>query len=321
MKIGVLTVLLAGKPFEEALDYLKDVGMEAVEIGCGGYAPKAHCNPVELLASDRKLKAFKEAIDRRGLILSALSVHGNPIHPNKKIAKAHHEDFLNALKLARKLGVERVLTFSGCPGADPKATMPSWITAPWPPEFGEALAWQWKEKVIPYWKETVKIVRNHGIRMIGLEMHPNLVVYNVESLLKLRNAVGPEIGCNFDPSHLFWNGVDVVSAIRALGKAIFHVHAKDCRVDPRNVAVNGVLDPKNYTDEINRSWIFRTVGYGNDFAVWKDIVSNLRLVGYDYVLSIEHEDSLMSSNEGLRKAFHFLKQVLITEPRGEAYWA
>ena len=321
MKIGVLTVLLANKPLEEALDFLKDLGVEAVEIGCGAYPGVAHCNPDVLLSSDKKLKAFKEAIHSRGLMLSALSVHGNPIHPNKKIAKAHHLDFEKALKLARKLDVERVLTFSGCPGSDPKATLPSWITAPWPPEFLEALGWQWKERVIPYWKDAVKLARNNGIKMIGLEMHPNLVVYNVETLLKLRNAIGPEIGCNFDPSHLFWQGVDIGAAIRACGEAIFHVHAKDCKLDPRNVAVNGVLDPKNYTDEIHRSWIFRTVGYGNDYAVWKDIVSNLRLVGYDYVMSIEHEDSLMSSNEGLRKAFHFLKQVIISEPRGEAYWA
>ena len=130
MKIGVLTVLLANKPLEEALDYLKDLGVEAVEIGCGAYPGTAHCNPDVLLSSDRKLKAFKEAISSRGLILSALSVHGNPIHPNKKIAKAHHQDFEKAVKLARKLDVERVLTFSGCPGSDPHAMLPSWITAP-----------------------------------------------------------------------------------------------------------------------------------------------------------------------------------------------
>jgi sugar phosphate isomerase/epimerase len=321
MKIGVLTVLLSNKPLEEALDYLMDLGIEAVEIGCGAYPGVAHCNPDELLGNDRKLKAFKEAISKRGLMISALSVHGNPIHPSNKIAKAHHLAYEKALKLARKLDVDRVITFSGCPGSDAKAIQPSWITAPWPPEFAEALEWQWKERVIPYWKTAVKLARDSGIKMIALEMHPNFVVYNAETLLKLRNAVGPEIGCNFDPSHLFWQGADIGAAIRACGDAIFHFHAKDCKLDPRNIAVNGVLDPKNYTDEIHRSWIFRTVGYGNDFATWKDIVSNLRLVGYDHVLSIEHEDSLMSPAEGLRKAFHFLKQVVISEPRGEAYWA
>lgn len=321
MKIGVLTVLLANRPFEEALDYLKDQGIEAVEIGCGAYPGEAHCKPLELLSSNSKLKSFQDAINGRGFTISALSVHGNPLHPDKKIARDHHKAFENALRLARKLEVDRVITFSGCPGSDAKAIVPSWIVAPWPPEFFQALQWQWKERVIPYWKSAVKLARSHGIKKIALEMHPNFVVYNPETLLKLRDAVGSEIGCNFDPSHLFWQGADIGAAIRACRDAIYHFHAKDCKLDPRNIAVNGVMDAKRYTDELHRSWIFRTVGYGNDLSQWKDIMSNLRLVGYDHVVSIEHEDSLMSPQEGLRKAIQFLKGVVIAEKPGEAYWA
>jgi sugar phosphate isomerase/epimerase len=140
-------------------------------------------------------------------------------------------------------------------------------------------------------------------------------------MLRLSAIAPGVIGCNFDPSHMFWQGVDVVQAIRALGDSIYHVHAKDCRIDRANTARNGVLDAKSYTRELERSWIFRTVGYGNDATVWKDIVSNLRLVGYDHVLSIEHEDSVMSGAEGLKKAVQFLKEIVITEPAGEAYWA
>lgn len=321
MKIGVLTVLLSNLPLEEALDLLKDQGVEAVEIGCGAYPGDAHCKPLELLADDAKLKAFKNAIQSRGLEISALSVHGNPLHPNKQIAQEHQTAFENTIKLARKLEVERVINFSGCPGADPVSQVPAWIVSPWPPDFAQALDWQWKDIVIPYWKEMVKFSRNNGINKIALEMHPNFVVYNVETLLKLRNAVGPEIGANFDPSHLFWPGCDMGAAIRSCGDAIYHFHAKDCKIDAINSGVNGVLDAKPYTDEIHRSWIFRTVGYGHDLAVWKDIVSNLRLVGYDHVISIEHEDSLMSPQEGLKKAIQFLKQVVISEKPGVAYWA
>ena len=68
-----------------------------------------------------------------------------------------------------------------------------------------------------------------------------------------------------------------------------------------------MLDVKKYTDEIHRSWVFRTVGYGNGESVWRDIISNLRMVGYDHVISIEHEDSLMSGDEGLKKAIETLK--------------
>ena len=257
---------------------------------------------------------------KRQLIISALSCHGNPLHPQASIAKDHHEAFMRSVQLAKKLDVESVITFSGCPPGDEKARQPNWIVSPWPPEFSEMLEWQWKERVTPYWKETAKAAKAAGVK-VAIEMHPNFVVYNPETMLRLRDIAPGTIGCNFDPSHMFWQGVDVVAAIRALGGCIYHVHAKDCRIDPRNVMINGVLDAKKYTREKERSWIFRTCGYGNDAIVWKDIVSNLRLVGYDHVLSIEHEDSIMSSDEGLKKAIAFLKDVVISEPAGEAYWA
>jgi sugar phosphate isomerase/epimerase len=320
MKIGVFAVLFSDKPFEKALDHLVELGVEAVEIGTGAYPGNAHCDPSVLLRSERKLAAFREAVRRRGLVISALSCHGNPLHPQPKIAREHHDTFVRTVELAKRLDVDTVITFSGCPGGDPKATQPNWIVSPWPPEFSQMLDWQWKQRVKPYWKETARLCRAAGVR-VAIEMHPNFVVYNPETMLRLRDIAPRVIGCNFDPSHMFWQGVDVITAIRALGESIFHVHAKDCRVDRGNVMRNGVLDAKNYTRELDRSWIFRTVGYGNDALVWNDIVSTLRFVGYDHVLSIEHEDSAMSSAEGLKKAIGFLKGVVIHEAAGKAYWA
>ncbi|MCA1561345.1 MAG: sugar phosphate isomerase/epimerase [Acidobacteria bacterium] len=320
MKIGVFAVLFGNKPFEETLDYLVELGVEAIEIGTGAYPGNAHCDPAALLRSDRKLEAFRQAISRRGLTISALSCHGNPLHPQTRLARDHHDVFIRTLELARRLEVETVITFSGCPAGDPKGAQPNWIVSPWPPEFAQMLAWQWKERVRPYWREAARACRAAGVR-VAIEMHPNFVAYNPETMLQLRDIAPRVIGCNFDPSHMFWQGVDVVTAIRTLGDAIYHVHAKDCRVDRANVAKNGVLDTKKYTRELERSWIFRTVGYGNDALVWKDIVSTLRLVGYDHVLSIEHEDSVMSGAEGLKKAIAFLKDVVVRDPAGEAYWA
>ena len=203
--------------------------------------------------------------------------------------------------------MKQVITFSGCPGGDPKATQPNWITSSWPPEFPQMLEWQWKERVVPYWKETAKLLKQSGVR-VAIEMHPNFVAYNPETMLRLSDVAPGTIGCNFDPSHMFWQQVDVPTAIRALGDRIYHVHAKDCKIDPGNTALNGVLDVKKYTDEIHRSWVFRTVGYGNGQSVWRDIVSNLRMVGYDHVISIEHEDCLMSGDEGLKKAIETLRE-------------
>lgn len=320
MKLGVFTCLLGDLPFEDALKYFASLGIEMIEIGCGGYPGNAHADPEVLLHDEEKFSEFKAVIAKYKLEISALSCHANPVHPNKAIAADFDKAIRDTILLAEKLGISRINTFSGCPGDFEGAKYPNWVTCPWPNDYSEILDWQWNKVLIPYWKDLVEFAKAHGVDKIGLEMHPGFSVYNTESLLKLRAAVGDEIGANFDPSHLVWQGMDPVACIRALGPAIFHFHAKDTKIDKYNTAVNGVLDTKPYTDELNRSWIFRSVGYGNDASYWKDIISNLRLVGYDYAISIEHEDSLMSQNEGLTKAVALLKDVLITEDVGEAWW-
>ena len=322
MKLGVITVLFGDRPFDEALAYLKTLGIEELEVGAGGYPGKAHCDPAVLLADDKKLKEFTDTVEKYGMKINAFGCHGNPVHPNAEIAKKYRDDWHNAVLLAEKLGIKKLIGFSGCPGDCPESKNPNWVTCPWPEDFFNVLKWQWEEVLIPYWKEEVKFCKEHGLEKIALEMHPGFCVYNVESLLKLRDAVGDMIGANFDPSHLIWQGVDPVAAIRRLGSAIYHVHAKDTQIDKLNTAVNGVLDTKHYGDEIHRSWIFRSVGYGNDLQYWRDMISNLRLVGYDDILSIEHEDSLMTSREGLEKAVEFLKLSMIREPSPkEMFWA
>ncbi|HHT73260.1 MAG TPA: sugar phosphate isomerase/epimerase [Firmicutes bacterium] len=322
MKIGVFAVLYGGLSLRDMLKKVKSYGLSTVEIGCGGYPGKAHCDPVELLANPAKLAEFKQAFEDEGVQISALSVHGNALHPNKEIAKGFHEDWRNAVRLAEKLGIEIINTFSGCPGDSDDSKYPNWVTCAWPNDFADILEWQWNEKVIPYWTEEAKFAADHGVNKIAFEMHPGFVIYNVDTLFRLRKAVGPSIGTNFDPSHLIWQGADPVAAIRALGKeqAIFHVHAKDTHIDPYNTAVNGVLDTKPYDRLPERSWLFRSVGYGNDYKYWKDMVSELRIAGYDYVLSIEHEDALASIDEGFGKAVTFLKEVILDEPMPQAWW-
>lgn len=323
MKLGVFTTLYSDTPFKESLDYFKSIGIEMIEIACGGYPGNAHCNPEILLHDEAKFAEFMKTIQDSGLEVSALSVHSNPVHPDKALREGFQKDMNNAILMAEKMGIHQINTFSGCPGDCENSKYPNWVTCPWPDDFLSILEWQWNEVLIPYWKEEVKFAKAHGVDKIGLELHPGFCVYNTESLLKLRAAVGPEIGANLDPSHIIWQGMDPVAVIRQLGKAgaIFHFHAKDTKVDELNTAVNGVLDTKHYGDEINRSWVFRSVGYGNGYQFWKDIVSNLRLVGYDYAVSIEHEDSIMSRSEGLEKAASLLNEVLIKQPKGAMTWA
>lgn len=315
MKLCVLANLYGDKPLDETLSIMKNLGVEAVEIGCGGFPGKAHCDPEVLLADSAKLEEWMGTFKKYDIELAALACHGNPVHPNAELAASYDKDFRNACLLAEKVGVDTIITFSGCPGDHPGAKYPNWVTCPWPEDFLEILDYQWNEVLIPYWKEACAFAKSHGVNHVALELHPGFCCYNPESLLKLRAAVGDVIGANFDPSHLVWQGIEPAAAIRMLGDAIYHVHAKDTKIDDINRARIGVLDTKHYSDEINRAWVFRTVGYGHDASFWKDLVDNLRLVGYDRVLSIEHEDSLMSIDEGLSKAVAFLKDVIIKEPK------
>lgn len=322
MKLGLFTVLFGRLPFEEMLDKVVGFKIEAVEIGTGNYPGDAHAKPDELLNDPQKLKHFKDAIESRGLVISGLSCHGNPLHPQEEVARKFHDTWRKTVLLAEKLGVDVINLFSGCPGDSDGSKYPNWVVCPWPTDFQEILKWQWEEKVIPYWQAEAKFAADHGVTRLAFEMHPGFVVYNPETLLKLRAAVGPSIGANFDPSHLFWQGIDPVKAIRALGKekAIYHFHAKDTYLDPVNIPVNGVLDTKSYANIEERAWIFRSVGYGMGEKVWRDIVSALHTVGYDHVLSIEHEDKLASIEEGLGKAVSLLREVILKEEPAQPWW-
>ena len=320
MKLSVFAVLLQDKSFDEACAYLASKGVQAVEIGCGGFPGDAHCKPLELLNDETKLQAFKDTLARHHLDIAALSVHGNAVHPDKAVAEKAHTEFENAVLLAEKLGVETVVTFSGCPGGCPEDKTPNWVTCPWPDDYTHILEYQWNEVLIPYWKKESEFCRAHNVR-VAFEMHPGFCVYNPETMMRIRKACGDNIGANFDPSHLFWQGIDPVAAIRYLGDAIFYFHAKDTKIDEINTGINGVLDTKPYSDEIHRSWIFCSVGYGHAHQTWKDMMSALRMVGYDGPISIEHEDSLMTPSEGLNKAIAMLKDVMMFEAKGPMWWA
>ncbi len=318
MRVGVFTPLLSELPLEDVLKKLKSLNISTVELGTGNYPGDPHCK-LSMLDNPGALADFKKKLDDNGFSISALSCHGNPLHPNPATGKPHAEIARKTVLLAEKLGVPVVIDFSGCPGDSPQAKYPNWVTCPWPPDFLDLLKWQWDEVVTPYWTAHGKFAADHGVK-VAVEMHPGFVAYSPETMLKLRAIAGPSVGCNYDPSHMFWQGIDPIAAIRVLGDAIFHVHAKDTQIYERNLPLTGVLDTKAYTDEKNRSWIFRTCGYGHGEDWWREFVSTLRMYGYDYVLSIEHEDSLMAPEEGLTKAAAFLNGLVIREKPAAAWW-
>ena len=320
MKLGLFTPVFGKLGVKDMLAKVRSFEtITAVELGTGAWPGSDHVDVAGLLESTDRAREFRQMITDAGLTISALSCHGDPLHPDPSRSTKDDEVFRNTVTLAERLEVPVVVTFSGCPGDSEGAKHPNWVTTAWPPEFLEVLDWQWEQKAIPYWTGAARFAKEHGVK-VALEAHPGFLVYNVESALKLRAAVGDNVGVNFDPSHFFWQGVDVTAAIRALGPAIFHVHAKDVYIDPQNTAVNGVLDVKTYRRMAERSWLFRSVGFGHDEFEWKRIVSALRLVGYDYVMSIEHEDALASIDEGLKAAVGVLSRAILTEAPVEPWW-
>ncbi|MCE7793942.1 sugar phosphate isomerase/epimerase [Salipaludibacillus sp. CUR1] len=322
MKLGVFTVLFSKLSFEEMLDKVKASGLDAVEIGTGGYPGDAHCNVDELIESEEARQAYQKALNDRGIVISAFSCHGNPITPDEAFASESDEILRKTIKLASLMNVPVVNGFSGTAGDHEGAKYPNWPVSPWPSEYSDILEWQWEEKLVPYWKEIGQLAEEHNVK-IGLELHGGFLVHTPYSILELRKRTSKAIGANLDPSHLWWQGIDPVAAIKILGKedAIHHFHAKDTYIDQDHVNMHGLTDMQPYSKVQSRAWSFRSVGCGHSMQEWSDIISALRTYGYDYVVSIEHEDPIMSIDEGFSRAVKNLDDVIIREQPSDMWWA
>ena len=310
MKLGVLTNVVGNMPFEEALKYFKSMGIQMVEIGCGGFPGKDHCDPEVLLNDEAKFQEFCDVIKKYDMEVSAFSCHGNPVHPNKELAAAYDKDMRNAVLMAEKYGLHQINCFSGCPGDSETSQYPNWVTCPWPDDFGKILEYQWKV-LIDYWKDFVAFAKAHGVNKIALELHPGFCVYNTQTLMKLREAVGPMVGMNLDPSHLMWRGGDPVTAVHKLGAdRIYHVHAKDVRIERNYIGPDGVLDTKTIDQFAKRTWNYVALGHGHDVSWWKEFLSCLSMEGYDGPISQEMEDLTMPALTGLKKSTTVLKEAM-----------
>lgn len=322
MKLAVVAGVFAPAALEEVLDQIARHGFEAVEFPTGNYGGTPCFDLNTVLTDTGALRSLRAAVERRRLTISALSCQGNPLHPREEIAGRHHAVMLQTFRLAAELGVEVVNVFSGCPGAGDGSRYPYWVACAWPPDFLEVLEWQWREKLIPYWQAVVTEAGRLGVLKLAMELHPGFLVYNPRTLLELRRAVGPEIGANLDPSHLFWQGIDPCVAIRELGGqgAVFNFHAKDTFIDPVETARNGIFETRPYDRIAERSWFFRMPGFGHSPDTWDRIILELRRIGYDGAVSVEHEDASFSREEGLARALAFLRDRVFREPRPEWIW-
>jgi sugar phosphate isomerase/epimerase len=308
MRIGPVTDGLPALRSAELLSTAAELGIATLEFGCGNWSSAPHLDLDGLLASERARDDFLGRIAAHGLAISALNCSGNPLHPGASGA-AHRAVTSKTIRLAGILGVPRVVLMSGCPGGPGDANA-NWVTTAWPPEAARVLDWQWTEQVIPYWTGLVAEARAAGVERLCLELHGQQNVYNVGTLFRLREAVGPVVGANLDPSHLFWMGADPLAAVPALGDAIYHVHAKDTRINPAVAPINSLIDVTPADRIEQRAWSYVTLGDGHDMAWWKAFCTALLWAGYDDVLSIEHEDLALPPIEGVRRSVDLLHKAI-----------
>ena len=307
MKIGLVADGFSTMSRTEVLDHAAALGLDSIEFGTGNWSSSPHLKLDRLLESAVERDKLLGEVRARGLAISALNCSGNPLHPGPSGAE-HDAVTRKTVELAALLKLDRVVMMSGLPGAPGESRYPNWIVNSWPPETLEILDWQWKERIIPYWRDLAPFAERHGVRLC-LEQIANQCVYNAETFFRLRDAVGPTVGVNFDPSHLLWMGGDPVEAIKAQGEAIYHVHGKDTRIEPK-AKINGLLEAKPVQPLAPRAWNYVALGHGEFFRSWQRIVATLAQVGYDDVISMENEDYLLDPVEAVRTSTEVLKFCL-----------
>ncbi len=311
MKIGFVSDSLGDMSLEDMLDNAVRMGVRGVEVNTCGWSTAPHFDLGEMLGNPGAQAEFMAAFEIRGLEIIGLNANGNPLHPTDP---TQGDGLKDTIRVAGEMGIDTVCAMSGLPEGAPGDAMPNWVVSSWPPETQAILEYQWEARLLPFWEEIANLAREHGVERIALELHGNQCVYNVPSLLRLRMAVGPVLGANLDPSHLFWMGADPLTAAEALGDAVYHVHAKDTMLNPAVQATTGLLENGGLVDISSRSWSYITLGFGHGEKWWRQFCYRLRMSGYDGWLSIEHEDVLLNSLEGLERSVALLQDIVPSAP-------
>lgn len=305
MRLSYIPDSLGYMGLEDMLDTVKSLGVDAIELTTGNWSSAPHIDLQKIVTNAEERKNFREKFQSRNMDIVALNCSGNPLAYKKDM-----DVTLQTFELAEQLGIKKIIMMSGLPPGCKGDTTPVWITTSWPPMTQDILKYQWEEVAIPTWLKIVEQAKNHGIEQIAIENHGWQLVYNPETLLKLRKEVGPMIGMNLDPSHLFWMGGDPIQAARELGDALYHVHGKDARLEKGKVESNGVLDTKPIQEYKNRSWNYVAVGCGHDLLWWKEFFSVVRMTGYTGTVSLEMEDLTMDPLTGVKLSIKSLKESL-----------
>jgi sugar phosphate isomerase/epimerase len=325
MKLGLYNAILHDRPLPEAIAVIADLGLTGIELNTGGFLPPVHLPTLDdILVSDTARDDFLGQFEGTGVAIAGLNCNGNPLHPNPAIGGKHAEDVRRSIRLAQRLGQNRVVTMSGLPGGEAGATRPNWIVNAWNSAALDVLDYQWGV-VADFWRETDRLARDHDVK-VALELHPQNAVFNSASVHHLVELTGAtHVGVELDASHLFWQQMDPVAVVRHLGELVFHAAAKDVRVNAEHAALNGVLDnsfrrlsadePRTnlggdeWANEWpkNAAWDFVALGKGHDTAYWTEFLRALHDVDPDMWVNIEHEDVELGRIEGIEVAAKVLR--------------
>jgi sugar phosphate isomerase/epimerase len=300
----------------ELFAWAAEHGIDQIELGTGGFSPAPHAD-LKDLASDRGVEQLLRDARNAGVSLAALNCSGNPLFPDEiDGGSADDRTLRQTLVAAAALGVQRVVCMSGCPVAGENDRIrPAFLPVEWLPQDHGRVAWQWRERVVPYWEALLEFAsdRAPGVE-ICLELDPGQTVFTPRGFLRLHNtlgAVGGQLGVNLDPSHLFWQRMDPLQAIRMLGPLVRFAHAKDAVLDEQAAAANGVLegDQHGVSTYADRSYRYATVGEGHGVEWWVAFSVALQEVGYDGPLSIEWEDTAIDPLDSIERAAVLLRNA------------
>ena len=308
MKLGLMSAALPNLSLAQLAAWASENRFQMLEIACWPvgkserrYAGVTH---IDVAALDAKqAQAIGGILERNRLQISSLGYYPNPLHPDAEHRRAVIEHLKKVIAAAQLLKVPVVGTFAG---RDKNKTLEANL-----------------EDFSKVWPPIVKFAGERGVK-IAIENCP-MLFSNDEWPGGNNLAICPQVwrqmfqiipdsnfGLNLDPSHLLWQFIDCARAVHEFKERIFHVHAKDMRIDREQLYQRGVMS-------LGMGWqVPRLPGLGEvDFGAF---ISALYAAGYDYVISIEHEDALASVDEGLRAAVDLLSRVILTEPPADAWW-
>jgi len=320
VEIALMSASMLDRSWEAMLDAALAHGIRQIEACAGGHIPTVHFDPVRLDSDPDELARFRASLDERGLSVCAFSCHGNPLHPDPERARRDHDDFVATCRVASELGVAFVSLLAGLPAGAPGDRTPNWVINSAFPGLGEVYRWQWEERVLPYWREAGRVAAGHGL-VLCVEPHSADVVYNTPTFRRLRDEIGPVIGMNFDPSHLWWQGIDPIAVVEEVGSDIRTCHVKDAHLDRPRIARDGVASPLEYERWDERPWTFSTPGYGHSELFWAQLAIALRRAGYTGALSIECEDPFLTPDDTLTASVELLERVLPGWEPPQVDWA